>query len=145
MAIVVGTGIVVLNSEDKVLVGRRRDTGLWGLPGGRVEFGETIKVCAQRELTEETGLELPLSSFKVVKVVNCIRPHHHSVDFTVVTVLESAQEPVNCEPGKCLGWEWKHWEELREEDTYWPLADRLRKGLHVSLSAYPSLTDLDTD
>ena len=40
----------------QVLLMRRRDNGLWGLPGGLVEVGETLASAAARELLEETGL-----------------------------------------------------------------------------------------
>lgn len=40
----------------RVLLMRRKDTGLWGLPGGMAEVGETPAGGAERELFEETGL-----------------------------------------------------------------------------------------
>ena len=50
-----GTSVVV-ECEGKVLLGKRRDTGKWALPGGCCEPGETTKLTARRELWEETGL-----------------------------------------------------------------------------------------
>ena len=51
-------GVVVLRGEEVLLV--RRGTpprlGQWSLPGGRIEFGETVEAAAIRELTEETGV-----------------------------------------------------------------------------------------
>nr|WP_321525014.1 NUDIX hydrolase [uncultured Cohaesibacter sp.] len=45
--------------ERKVLLVKRAnppDAGKWGFPGGKVEFGETLQMAAQRELFEETGV-----------------------------------------------------------------------------------------
>ena len=40
-----------------------RSDGAWGLPGGKWEPGESHQQCAQRELKEETCIDLPISSF----------------------------------------------------------------------------------
>ena len=40
----------------QVLLIRRRDSGLWAMPGGLVEVGDTLAGAAERELREETGL-----------------------------------------------------------------------------------------
>jgi len=51
-----GVGIVVVSSDGCILLGRK--DGLWSLPGGHIEEGETPEVAAVRELEEETGLKL---------------------------------------------------------------------------------------
>jgi len=51
--------IAVVVHEDRALLVRRAnppDAGLWGFPGGKIEFGETVKDAAIRELREETGV-----------------------------------------------------------------------------------------
>jgi 8-oxo-dGTP diphosphatase len=51
--------IAVVIHEGQALLVRRAnppDAGLWGFPGGKIEFGETVADAAVRELLEETGV-----------------------------------------------------------------------------------------
>lgn len=52
--------IVIAGSgaDRKILLIRRGDNGLWAIPGGMVDPGETVKVALVRELREETGVDL---------------------------------------------------------------------------------------
>ena len=45
-------------SHQKVLLTRRKDNGLWCLPGGHMEAGESVEECCVREVHEETGLQV---------------------------------------------------------------------------------------
>jgi 8-oxo-dGTP pyrophosphatase MutT (NUDIX family) len=47
---------VVLDADGRVLLGRRSDTGNWGLPGGIIDPGEEPADAAVREIHEETGV-----------------------------------------------------------------------------------------
>ena len=51
-------GIMLLNAEDKVFVGQRRDSTLeaWQMPQGGIDKGEAPRDAALRELEEETGI-----------------------------------------------------------------------------------------
>ncbi|WP_342351908.1 NUDIX hydrolase [Paenibacillus physcomitrellae] len=51
-----GSCVVLLDPNDRLLLQRRKDNGLWGLPGGAMEIGESFEDTARRELLEETGL-----------------------------------------------------------------------------------------
>lgn len=55
---VVGAIAVVLQQGKALLVKRKYDpdADLWGLPGGKMEHGETFAQCAVRELLEETSI-----------------------------------------------------------------------------------------
>ena len=53
-----GVGLVIRNINGDILLERRSDNGLWGLPGGRIEPGESLLQTALREAKEETGLTI---------------------------------------------------------------------------------------
>ena len=57
MVIRPGVSAIILTGEG-VLLQRRSDNGLWGLPGGGVEPGESVSEAVVREVREETGLEV---------------------------------------------------------------------------------------
>ena len=56
----VAVGAIVINDGRVLLVKRSQppSKGLWAIPGGRVELGETLKQAAEREIIEETGLTI---------------------------------------------------------------------------------------
>jgi ADP-ribose pyrophosphatase YjhB (NUDIX family) len=55
---IIGTTIIPILPDGRIVFIRRGDTGEWGFPGGIVDWGEDIPTSARRELAEETGLEL---------------------------------------------------------------------------------------
>lgn len=52
-------GVLLVGPSDRVLLCRRRDSGAWALPGGRIESGESSEEAARREFAEETGTQAP--------------------------------------------------------------------------------------
>ena len=63
-----GVGIVLLNSNNKVFVGKRIDNpvNFWQLPQGGIDKNENILYAANRELKEETSIE----SVKLIKEID---------------------------------------------------------------------------
>lgn len=61
---------VWLEWDGKLLLEQRWDCGAWGLVGGRLKKGERYTQGISREVWEETGLRLPESAFRQVRVVD---------------------------------------------------------------------------
>ena len=63
-----GVGIVLLNSENKVFVGKRIDNpvNFWQMPQGGVDYNENFLYAANRELKEETSVE----SVRLIKEID---------------------------------------------------------------------------
>lgn len=76
-SIVAACTVVTRDSEGWVLLIRRTDNQLWALPGGAMEFGETISHTAVREVQEETGLDVEVSGLVGIYTDPC-----HLVEFS---------------------------------------------------------------
>jgi 8-oxo-dGTP pyrophosphatase MutT (NUDIX family) len=57
MIVRAGAAVIPIRPDGTFLLELRKDCGLWGLVGGRVEPGESVAASALRECREETGLE----------------------------------------------------------------------------------------
>ncbi len=54
-----GVGVIILNNENKIFVGKRRDNPIdkWQMPQGGVDDGEDYLAAMKRELLEETSIK----------------------------------------------------------------------------------------
>ncbi len=60
-AMVPAATVFVSDGSGKVLLVKRVDNGLWALPGGVIEFGESASMAAIREVKEETGIDVEVT------------------------------------------------------------------------------------
>jgi ADP-ribose pyrophosphatase YjhB (NUDIX family) len=69
---IVGVGVVVLQGDRVLLVrrGQAPNVGRWSLPGGGQELGETYRAAAEREVREETAVEIEVRG--LIDVVDSI-------------------------------------------------------------------------
>lgn len=102
----IGVGVITLRNG-RLLLGKRKGShgaGEWALPGGHLEYGETIETCALRELKEETGLEA-LSLYSIGWTNDLIAENKHYITFFVLVDRFKGEVDLR-EPNKCEGWEW---------------------------------------
>lgn len=52
-----GVAVAVFNEQGQILL-QQRQNGIWGVPGGFVELGESTEEAGRREVFEETGVEI---------------------------------------------------------------------------------------
>jgi ADP-ribose pyrophosphatase YjhB (NUDIX family) len=60
-SLVPACGILAVDETGRILLQRRRDTGQWALPMGKMELGETPSQYAIRETLEETGVTVAIT------------------------------------------------------------------------------------
>jgi ADP-ribose pyrophosphatase YjhB (NUDIX family) len=85
-------GMLIRDPEGRILLQRRADSGLWGLPGGHLTPGESVAECATREIMEETGWRVKviglLGIYSDPEFQTYIYPDGNVVQF-VATVFEA--------------------------------------------------------
>lgn len=65
-----GAAVIVRNENKEILLQRRSDNGLWGLPGGCQDLGEDLRDTAVRELYEETGIIVGVNELVLIDIVS---------------------------------------------------------------------------
>jgi 8-oxo-dGTP diphosphatase len=93
----IGVGGVVIQDERVVLIRRGTEPlkGHWSIPGGRLEWGETLVEGVRRELREETGLEVRvgelIEAFERIFRDAAGRPRYHFVILDFLCEAERGQ------------------------------------------------------
>src|SRR4051812_29270883 len=70
---IVGVGAVVWNDRGEIVLIRRGQEprlGEWSIPGGRLEWGESVREAIIREVQEETGLDVEIDG--LIDVVDSV-------------------------------------------------------------------------
>jgi 8-oxo-dGTP diphosphatase len=80
---VVGIAAAARTADGRWLLIRRADTGQWALPGGTLEWGETLRACVAREVLEEAGVD----RFEIGPVVGVFSRPDRDPRFHGVTVV----------------------------------------------------------
>lgn len=74
-----------------VLIERKNPPFGWALPGGFVDYGETLEAAARREAFEETGLQITLAGQLHTYSDPARDPRHHTV--STVFIASATGEP----------------------------------------------------
>lgn len=91
---------VIWNDQKQILIDRRRPEGamggLWEFPGGKIEPGETVEECIQREIDEELGVVIEVGEH-LITIDHTYT--HLRVTLTVhhCHLLTGVPQPLECE------------------------------------------------
>ena len=113
-----GVGIIVLNNENKVFVGKRKDNpgDKWHMPQGGVDKGEDFTTAMRRELIEETSIK----NIKILKEIEKI--YHYELPEDLIGII----------------WKGKY----RGQKQKWFIARFLGKDNEINLNTkYPEFID----
>lgn len=76
---------IIYDKEKGILFEKRSDNGMWCIPGGAIELGESLEQALAREVKEETSLDISNPKlFDVVANVHMIYPNKDEVYYTDV-------------------------------------------------------------
>jgi len=86
---IVGVGAVIIHKDSVLLVKRARPPFLhqWAIPGGKLQWGETLQQAAEREVQEETGITIVANN--VVYVFDVIQRQDGKEHHLVVVDLQA--------------------------------------------------------
>jgi ADP-ribose pyrophosphatase YjhB (NUDIX family) len=111
MTTLLAASVALVRKVDVLLIQRNRapSEGLWTLPGGRLEPGETAEQCAIREVKEELGLDV--YALRPVRILR-FKQFHLQVFGT-----QAFEGEITRDPTEIRAWRWVRPEQLRGFDT----------------------------
>ena len=85
--------IVYARAPYGVVLLRSCESDVWELPGGLIEPGETMRMCAVREFVEETGEQPPLLRWRGLTELKGISDRRHPQPYVEFGAVYSAELP----------------------------------------------------
>lgn len=134
---VVGLAVVARDRSDgRLLLIRRADTGTWALPGGTVEWGETLRSTLEREMAEEAGVD-DVSFESVVGIYS--RPDRDPRFHAVTVVVRATVGPIVRRPSNPL--EIRDCKLFADQEVPRDLAMSMRDYLDASAASGPTILE----
>lgn len=103
-----GCGAAIRDADGRLLLIQRLrepEAGAWGLPGGKIDFGEPAMETARREIAEELGIEIEILRLAcIAETINKGDGRHWVAPVYDARIVSGA--PVLLEPEKHGGWGW---------------------------------------
>lgn len=103
-----GCGAAIQDDAGRLLLIQRLrepEAGAWGLPGGKIDFGEPAAETARREIREELGIEIEVTGLAcIAETIDAGDGRHWVAPVYDARIISG--EPAILEPEKHGGWGW---------------------------------------
>ena len=101
---VVGIVFCKMNGEIHVLANRRGKgaadfQGLWNVPCGYLDYGETLKEAVQREVYEECGVKIPESNFSYIGYKDTPDENRQNISIRFIAILDNRSDNISVGTG----------------------------------------------
>ncbi|MFA6619662.1 MAG: NUDIX domain-containing protein [Bacilli bacterium] len=83
----VGLSVLAIDPQGRILIEKRRDNGLYCLPGGSIDYEEKVLDGLKRETKEETGISLQKATLFMIQSGKRMTLHYPNGDVTSYVVL----------------------------------------------------------
>ena len=125
--------VMVVNGQGDVLLGLKKkgfNANKWIFPGGRLDFGETVPACGQREVLEETNLQVNITG--LIDIASETQGQKHCVFINLLATGEG--QPEVTEPHEMIAWQWFDLKEIPKDTTssVRNAVEKIKRGQTVS-------------
>ncbi|MEK6855597.1 MAG: NUDIX domain-containing protein [Nanoarchaeota archaeon] len=124
----IGVGVIIIKHQ-KILLMKRKGAhgeGEWALPGGHLEFGESVEQYAKREIIEELGVEVEEIKKKSVYTEDIFQNENKHY-ITLYCFGKIIGIPKICEPDKCTEMNWFDFNNL-PSPLFLPVKNLVKEG-----------------
>lgn len=104
----VGCGALIRNSANEILLVKRLrepESGCWGFPGGKVDFGESVEAATIREIKEELGIQIKVTALAYLVNYIDIQKGQHWLAPVYEAEIQSGYPTIQ-EPQALSSWSW---------------------------------------
>ncbi len=129
----IGVGAVVFNERNEILLikrGKAPRIGEWMVPGGTLEWGETLEEAARREVKEETGIDIEVEAF--VDLLEAITPGEGDLHYVIIDYAAHALGGTLAAASDALDANWVSLASLAEFDLSADLLRVIEKARRVT-------------
>lgn len=135
----IGVGAVLLDKRDQVLLIKRDKApamGLWSIPGGRLEPGESLVAACRREVQEETGIAVDLGP--IIAVAERVTHGFHYVIIDFLASLKAPGPHVPCAASDVSDARWVNYSRLDQYHLVEGLAIIIERARHSVRAGHPA-------